>query len=633
MTHSVHARPRARSVRVASSALLLGLAPMTGCSIDQTFGKSDLNSVRPDIAVDPGRLVFEGVPFSDSDVQQLTISNNGSAALNVEGIRIEQSAAFTVLADLPATIPSGDSITVDVTYSPLTDTDEGFAYVDSNDPDSPNLAVELVGTSSSPRLVIDPPAWDFGILPVDCRDSIDHTLTNEGTADLVITGIYQTGEGFTLDSDVSLPTTLAPGESVEVQVEFEALLAANLVGGLWVESNDPGGLRETRHAGEGDAEGVCLSVPPGDDASIELDFTAEYKMADVAFVLDTTCSMSSFANQVAASFAGIAAEVSARIPDVTFGAATFDDYNYSSGSVDMGAAPDLPWILRQQQTSNIGLVNAALGSVSIHNGSDLPESSFEALYQAAAGTGFDQNCDNTYNSSTDVLPFIAFPGDAFGGVAGEVYDPTLEGTGEIGGMGFREDVLPIIIFATDADMRDPDAGYPVPGSGSCNPGAAGFSTATAALNAIGAKTIGVVVRSGGGDGPTAQMEAVAAATGTMADFDDNGIDEPAVISWNSGDLTNDVADVIERTVDAVVFDEVRLYAVYDANGFVSSISPEKYEDVPSGEDMPFTIEFDGVVPSDAGDRTFPIEFALEGKVGEVELILDRFVVHVLVPGA
>ena len=621
---------RSRWSAVATATVLaLSLA---ACSIEQTFEKSDLESARPDILVEPARLVYQGVPFGESAVQPMTISNIGTAALNVEGIRVEQSSAFTILAELPITIPGGDTITVDVTYSPLTDLDEGFAYVDSNDPDTPNAPVELTGTSGSPRLEIDPPSWDFGELPLYCQDSIAHTLSNTGTADLSLTGIYQTGEGFALASDLPTPTILAPGDSVEVQVEFEALLGTTATGSLWVESNDPGGLREARHVGLGDEDGVCIAVTPGGDADLELEFVAEYKMADIAFVLDTTCSMSTFARQVAASFSGIAGEVAERIPDVTFGAATFDDYNYGAGANEMGAGADLPWILQQQQTSDIGAVNDVLSRVQIHNGSDWPESAFEALYQAASGSGFDQACDGGYDSSDDVLPFLASPGDAFAGVAGEVYNPEVEGTGELGGMGFREEVLPIIIYATDAQMRDPDAGYNVPGSGTCNPGAAGFTAATSALNTLGAKAIGVVVENDG-LGPENQMTAVAEATATYADFDGDGIDEPAVIRWNNGDLTELVADVVEATVESTVFDEVRLEVSYDPNGFVQNISPEMYANVTSGEEMPFAIEFDGVVPAEPSDRTYALELSLRGTIGEVTLTLDRIWIHVQVPGA
>jgi len=611
-------------------ALLVTSTLAAGCAIDQGFGKSGTETATPDIVVDPGQLVFERVAFGTTETKSVTVTNYGDAALNIEGIRLEQAGAFTVLAEAPVTLPGGESTTFDVVYSPVTDEDSGRLYVDSNDPDTPNATVELLGTSGSPRLVIDPPNHDFGELPLYCADAVVHTLRNEGTADLEISGIYETGEGFGLGDAYTFPIELEPGEELEVPVTFEALLAAELNGSLWVESNDPGGTRQAPQTGAGDGDGVCIAVPPGGEEGVDMEFAAEYKMADIAFVLDTTGSMSGLANQVASSFADLATLVADRIPDVTFGAATYEDYHDPAQS--MGAAGDLPWRLRQQQTSDLSLVSTALNSVRVNNGADLPESSFEALYQAATGRGFDQNCNNALDTSTDVPPFQATVGDAFGGVVAGTYDPNVEGTGELGGMGFREDVLPIVIYATDAELRDPDRGYDVPGDGTCNPGAAGSNAATSALNALGAKTIGIVVSSGGG-GPTRQMEDVAEATGSWGDFDGDGDEELAVLQWSSGSLSESVADAIESIVDAAIFDEVWLEVEGDDHGLVESIDPERYTDVPSGEEMPFHIEFTGAVPSEANDRTYAIIFVLKGRVGDVELVLDRFTVHVLVPGA
>ena len=546
-----------RAVSLFFFSALAGAGVLSGCAMDQGFGKSGIETAVPDIVVDPGQLVFEGVPFGDTEARTVTISNYGDAALNIEGIRLEQAGAFTILAEGALTLPGGGSTTFDVVYSPVSDADSGRLFVDSNDPDTPNATVELLGTSGSPRLVIDPPSHDFGVLPLYCADAVVHTLRNEGTADLEISGIYETGEGFALGSTHTLPVSLSPGEELEVPVTFEALLASELSGSLWVESNDPGGTRQAPQTGIGNQDAVCIAVPPGGEEVVEMDFIAEYKMADVAFVLDTTGSMSELARQVASSFTTLASLVNDRIPDVTFGAATYEDYHYGDVSNEMGAAGDLPWRLRQQQTSDLGLVSDALSRVSTNNGADLPESTFEALYQAAAGRGFDQNCNQSLDASTDVPPFQSGVGDAFGGVVPEVYDPNVEGTGELGGMGFREGVLPIVIYATDAQLRDPDAGDPVPGSGSCNPGAAGFNAATSALNRLGAKTIGIVVSSGAG-GPTSQMEAVAAATDSWGDFDGDGDEELAVLQWSSGSLSESVADAIESIVDAAIFDEVWL---------------------------------------------------------------------------
>ena len=55
-------------------------------------------------------------------------------------------------------------------------------------------------------------------------------------------------------------------------------------------------------------------------------------------------------------------------------------------------------------------MQSSLSSLSVKEGYDAPESSMEALYQAAAGLGYDQNCNNSYDGTTDVRPFIPLTG-------------------------------------------------------------------------------------------------------------------------------------------------------------------------------------------------------------------------------
>ena len=122
------------------------------------------------------------------------------------------------------------------------------------------------------------------------------------------------------------------------------------------------------------------------------------------------------------------------------------------GSASTG---DRPFILRQQVTDNRDAVQTAMAAVDIHSGYDTPESTMEAIYQGIMGDGYDQNCNGVYEASTDVLPFIADPGDAFSGTAGQSYQSDSSGGGTIGGFGFREHALPVIVYAptTDSAMR------------------------------------------------------------------------------------------------------------------------------------------------------------------------------------
>ncbi len=617
--------PSFHALRTATFLTVLGLAVGCGGS-DNELSKTGFDNAAPDIIVSPSRIVWTGVPYGTTEVERLTVGNEGDAALQLNNVRIEQSNAFTVLTEFPITIPPGGTTSVDVAYAPVSDEDFGRAFVESDDPDTPTTNVELIGTSGSPRLVIEPAAHDFGAIAVLCRDTVTHTLRNEGTADLLIESFYQIGESYTLESAPELPLTLTPGDEAEVQVRF-APIQANVFGGaLYVESNDPAGTRNASQQGAGLEDAYCVEVTTGEDVPLDVSLVAEYRVADVAFLLDTTGSMSGLANAMASEFSGIASDVSTVIPDVTFGVATYEDYNFS----DMGSGVDTPFRLEQQQTSDLGQVQSRLSSIAIHSGDDITESTIEALFQGATGRGFDQACNGAFETADDVKPFIAQVGDAFNGTIPGVYDSTVPDTGELGGYGFRESVLPIFIYSTDAPMRDPDRGDRVPTT-SC-PAAAGVSDALGALNALGAKTIGISVSGTGGG--YAQMVQIAEGTGSYGDMDGDGTTEPAAVVWSgsSSDFRQIVVEAIDGLVTDVTFDEVWLEVLSDPNNLVDSITPEMYRNVPSGEVLDFRVEFHGAVAAEEGDQTFPIDFELNATVIDKEVTLDRFTAYVLVPG-
>ena len=106
-------------------------------------------------------------------------------------------------------------------------------------------------------------------------------------------------------------------------------------------------------------------------------------MGDVAFLLDTTGSMSGTANAMASEFSAIVTALNALIPDAEYGFATYDDYAYAG--YGYSSSGDKPFILRQQITDNTAAVQAELSGVPIHFGGDGPESGMEALYQGANG--------------------------------------------------------------------------------------------------------------------------------------------------------------------------------------------------------------------------------------------------------
>jgi Arc/MetJ family transcription regulator len=281
--------------------------------------------------------------------------------------------------------------------------------------------------------------------------------------------------------------------------------------------------------------------------------------------------------------------------DIAYGLATYDDYAY--GSYGYASSGDKPFILRQQVTTDDLLVDDAIDAVELHYGGDAPESTMEALYQAMTGAGYDQNCNESYDSDTDVLPFLADTSDPFLGTGGESYVADTPDGGVIGGMGFREGSLPVIIYATDNYLRDSDADYGVPGG--CHIDASGTDV-VAAAEETGAVLIGIAA---GASVPTAQMEELAVSTGSVADTDGDGVaDDPLVFSWYSGwaAFASTVVGAVADLTASYEFAVVELVVEDDPDGVVSSITPASYADVAFDalDDLEFSLNLDvsGVPP-------------------------------------
>ncbi len=185
-----------------------------------------------------------------------------------------------------------------------------------------------------------------------------------------------------------------------------------------------------------------------------------------------------------------------------------------------------------------------------------------------------------YDTSIDVEPFVATAADPFGGTGGQFYDAADSSTGNVGGMGFREDAtVRVIVYATDNYMRDPLAGYGTPGG--C-PGDADSADVAAAALESGVYLVGVSL---GGTLPVEQMTELAEATGSVADLDGDGVDDPLV--YQTDESTDEVSAAIIDAVDAVeakagvrdVYDSVTLEVRDDPLGIVGGITPKAYKDV------------------------------------------------------
>lgn len=387
--------------------------------------------------------------------------------------------------------------------------------------------------------------------------------------------------------------------------------------------------------------GVYVEVQERSTVEEIFEFEPKIQYGDIAFLIDTTGSMSSTMSATAQRFGEIVSELAGTFENMGFGLAQFDDYNYGS----MGGGSDKPFALLQQITDSEKDMQTELNNIQLHSGGDGQESDMEALFQGATGQGYDQNCNGSYDAGTDVAPFIGGGSDdPFSGSASDSYDSKVSGTGSNGGFGFRDYALPVMVYATDIYMRDPDytgtQGGLTATPGGCNFDA-GSDDVVTALADLGGYIIGVDVSSGGSTSsysPYNQMIELANATNSLADLDEDGeYDDELVFVVPQGggsfaeEFKNNVVTAVEQLVASVQFEKISLEIEGDTYGMVESISPEYYENIEweGLETLDFTLNFAGTVPATPEDQLFTMTLLI---LGDDSLLLDSLDIVVVVPG-
>lgn len=156
---------------------------------------------------------------------------------------------------------------------------------------------------------------------------------------------------------------------------------------------------------------------------------------DLMFLTDVTSTFKGHIATLNTKAAALVAAVEDRVPDVRFGLASFADFPIAPYGGWLEG--DEPYRLNGRLLRNHDNFYAAVGSLMLRFGGDSPESQYEALYQAATGTGLDIDDDGDYAGIGDILP--AAPG-------------------------WRDGALRVIVIATDAPCHDGATEPDYPGS-------------------------------------------------------------------------------------------------------------------------------------------------------------------------
>src|SRR5437870_219084 len=168
--------------------------------------------VQPQLSITPASVSFGNVLVGSTGVQNLTLTNSGSANLTIAQASFT-GAGFSISAPtFPLTLAAGQSSTLSVQFAPTaTLTLPDALPIVSDAPNSPST-IALSGTGVQPQLSVAPPSVSFGNVLVGGTGVQDLSLTNSGSATLTIAQGSFTGAGFSI-SGPTFPLTLPPGQS------------------------------------------------------------------------------------------------------------------------------------------------------------------------------------------------------------------------------------------------------------------------------------------------------------------------------------------------------------------------------------------------------------------------------------
>lgn len=215
------------------------ISPVVTVTLDGT-GIAPLLGVSPAALAFPNQLVTN--PPTASAAQTVTLTNGGTApvAALAAGLSGTNAGEFRVASTTcGTTLAVGSSCTLGVTFAPATSGAKAASLVvtgtDGVNP-IPALAVALTGTTVAPVAVLAPNPLTFTAQTLNTPSApLTLTLSNTGTAPLIVSGITASGDF----SQTSSCTTVAAGASCPITVTFTPTATGARTGSVIVTSSDP----------------------------------------------------------------------------------------------------------------------------------------------------------------------------------------------------------------------------------------------------------------------------------------------------------------------------------------------------------------------------------------------------------
>jgi hypothetical protein len=227
---------RANSIVLVLAVLAFLVGLITGCS----SGVSGSKLVPPTvgtIAANSATVNFSPTQVGATATQNVTLSASGASVM-VTSAQVSGAGFAIVSPTLPSTLSSGQSLVLTIQFDPQTAGQLSGSLMIASNASNAMLMVALSGSGTAGAagtIAANSTTVNFSPTQVGATATQNVTLSASG-APVMVTSAQVSGAGFAIVPP-TLPSTLSPGQSLVLTIQFDPQTAGQLSGSLMIASN------------------------------------------------------------------------------------------------------------------------------------------------------------------------------------------------------------------------------------------------------------------------------------------------------------------------------------------------------------------------------------------------------------
>ncbi len=194
------------------------------------------------LAVSPTSVDFRNGLISQPVSRQVTLTNSGSAPVQIASVNFSDPSFTLDSPSLPVTVYPGASVPLNLAFQPsAAGAKSATMTIASNATATPSITVPLKGnglTVTAPDASASPSTLDFGTVTVGASGLQTATLQSFGPAPLQVNSVNVSGAGFALVTPQPA-FTLAPNGTLAIAVQFVPQSTGVATGSLSISTSDP----------------------------------------------------------------------------------------------------------------------------------------------------------------------------------------------------------------------------------------------------------------------------------------------------------------------------------------------------------------------------------------------------------